>query len=287
MRASTSPPTSRVLDVIEFLARRQQIRLADLVRELGLTQGTAHVILKTLCDRSWASRDPLDKTFSLGPALAITATWGDAARPRVQAARAAAIELASDLGYAASVTERVGESLIVIGFEGGANRAMTATPGDRIPFAAPFGPAFAAWEPDEERRAWIRRSDVGRSGIAARLEELLAVTRARGFSVERMGQALAQAAQLMDTLRSNRLSRPVRDIVDELLVEITTIGFLPGRNHGGQAHPVTSVAAPVFDPQGRVALNVAVHPFRALSAKQIDTIGRRLTRATTAIGGKG
>jgi DNA-binding IclR family transcriptional regulator len=285
MPASTSPPTSRVLDVIELLACREQVRLADLVRELGLTQGTAHAILKTLCDRSWASRDPVDKTFSLGPALAITATWGDAARPRVHAARAAAMELASELGYAASVTERLGDSLVVIGFEGGANRAMAAEPGDRIPFAAPFGPAFAAWEPDEERRAWIRRSDVTKSALAARLDELLAVTRARGFSVERMGQALAQAAQLVDTLRSDRVSRPVRDIVDELLLEITTLGFLPGRNSGGQAHPVTSLAAPVFDPRGRVALNVAVHPFRALSAKRIDTIGRRLTRATTAISG--
>ncbi len=29
-----------------------------------------HAILQTLIDRGWVSRDPVDKTFSLGPVLA-------------------------------------------------------------------------------------------------------------------------------------------------------------------------------------------------------------------------
>ncbi|MBZ4561135.1 helix-turn-helix domain-containing protein, partial [Mycobacterium avium] len=49
-----------MLDVVELLARSPSARLrfSDVVRELGLTQATAHAILKTLCDRGWASRDP-------------------------------------------------------------------------------------------------------------------------------------------------------------------------------------------------------------------------------------
>ena len=60
--------------------------------ELGLTQATAHAILTTLCDRGWVSRDPVDKTYSLGPALAVVATRVETARPLAHSARTVALE---------------------------------------------------------------------------------------------------------------------------------------------------------------------------------------------------
>ena len=110
IRGSTSAPTARVLDVVELLARpgNEQLRFSDVVRELDLTQATAHAILKTLCDRGWASRDPVAKTFSLGPALAVVAARTDTARPLAHAARASRCELSAEVGFAASVVERFG-----------------------------------------------------------------------------------------------------------------------------------------------------------------------------------
>jgi DNA-binding IclR family transcriptional regulator len=57
---TASPPTGRVLDVLELLAQRDRDgpRLTDVIEELGITRATAHSILTTLCDRGWASRDP-------------------------------------------------------------------------------------------------------------------------------------------------------------------------------------------------------------------------------------
>ena len=57
MRGSTSAPTARVLDIVELLARpgNERLRFSDVVRELELTQATAHAILKTLSDRGWVS----------------------------------------------------------------------------------------------------------------------------------------------------------------------------------------------------------------------------------------
>ena len=101
-----------------------------MVRKLGLTQATAHAILTTLCDRGWASRDPVDKTFSLGPALAAVAARVDTARPLAHTARAAALQLAAEFGYAASVVERFGDSLVITAFEdaGRAIRRRTRGP---------------------------------------------------------------------------------------------------------------------------------------------------------------
>ena len=83
-----------------MLARpgNERLRFSDVVRELELTQATAHAILKTLSDRGWVTRDPVAKTFSLGPALAVVAGRTDAVRPQVHAATAVAGQLATELG---------------------------------------------------------------------------------------------------------------------------------------------------------------------------------------------
>jgi DNA-binding IclR family transcriptional regulator len=273
-----------VLDVVELLAGsgKDRLRFSDVVRELGLTQATAHAILTTLCDRGWANRDPVDKTFSLGPALAVVAARVDTARPLAHTARTAALQLADELGYATSVVERVGDSLVITAFED-AGRQSGGAPGDRIRYAPPFGVAFAAWDTDEQQRAWIQRSAATNAKLARRLEEVLARTRERGFDVDCTTPALTQAAQVVGTLPSDGLPDHVREITDQLLVEFTTIGFLSDDDTARQAQPVATIAAPVFDHRGRVAMIVAVHPLQALTRKRIDSIGRRTVRVTAAI----
>jgi DNA-binding IclR family transcriptional regulator len=272
--------------VVELLAGSGNggLRFSDVVRELGLTQATAHAILTTLCDRGWASRDPVDKTFSLGPALAVVAAHVDTARPLAHTARTAALQLADEFGYAASVVERFGDSLVITAFEDAGQRSGGA-PGDRIRYAPPFGVAFAAWDTDEEQQAWIQRGAATNSALARRLEEVLCRTRERGFEVDCTTPVLTRAAQVVGTLPSDGLPAHVREITDQLLVEFTTIGVLSDDDSPRRAQPVATIAAPVFDRHSLVAMIVAVHPLQALTRKRIDSIGRRMVRATTAISG--
>ena len=88
---------------------------------------------------------------------------------------------------------------------------------------------------------------------------------------------------MVGTLDSNEMPTPVRHILDQLLVEFTTIGFLSDDNPGRRKQPVVTIAAPVFDHRRHVALMVAVHPLSPLSARQIRAIGEKLTEETTAI----
>ena len=206
----------------------------------------------------------------------------DTARPLAHTARTAALQLADELGYATSVVERVGDSLVITAFED-AGRQSGGAPGDRIRYAPPFGVAFAAWDTDEQQRAWIQRSAATNAKLARRLEEVLARTRERGFDVDCTTPALTQAAQVVGTLPSDGLPDHVREITDQLLVEFTTIGFLSDDDTAHQAQPVATIAAPVFDHRGRVAMIVAVHPLQALTRKRIDSIGRRTVRVTAAI----
>ncbi len=274
-----------MIDVVELLARsgNARLRFSDIVRELDLTQATAHAILKTLCDRGWASRDPATKTFALGPALAVVAARTDNARPLANAARSAALRLSKEVGYATSVVERFGDSLVVTAFENEPATQPAGIPGDRIPYAPPFGVAFAAWDTEEEQRAWIRRGAGDNPERTIRLERVLEHTRERGFDVDWTTPTLAQAVQAVANLDSNEMPSPVRHIVDQLLVEFTSIGFLSDDNPGRRKQPVVTISAPVFDHRGQVALMVAVHPLCPLSARQVRAIGKKLTDETGAI----
>lgn len=280
MRGSSSAPTSRVLDVIELLVSSgdERLRFSDVVGALELTQATAHAILKTLCDRGWLIRDPVDKTFALGPGLAVVAARTEAARPLAHAARIAAQELSRQLGFAASVVERVEDELVITAFEGVGPQPASA-PGDRIRYAPPFGVAFAAWDSPAEQRAWIDRAPTASDALTERLNVVLAQTRERGFDVDWTTPDLTRAAQVMGSLSSDGLPDHVRGITDQLLAEFTTIGLAPAGDAAGGSQPVATIAAPVFDAHRRVALILSVHPLRSMTPRQVDSTGQRVRRA--------
>ena len=246
------------------------------MRDVDLTQGTAHAILKTMCDRGWLTRDPTDKMFSLGPAFRLTA---GAARPVPHAAaREAAQQLSNELGYAASVLERVGDSMVITTYANGDSRQRPGL-GDQIPYAPPFGVAFAAWDTPDEQRAWIQRGAATNPVLAQRLEDVLARTRKRGYDVDWTTPALAQAAQLVGALERDGMPAHLREIMDQLVVEYTTIGFLSDDDPARKSQPIATIAAPVFDDRRRVVLIVCVHPMRALTAREVNSVGQRVTRA--------
>ena len=283
MRDAASPPTARAIDVVELLARCETSpSFSSIVRELDLSQATAHAILRTLTDRGWVSRNPVDKTFALGPALAGLAARAHAARPLADSARVAAADLWRALGHATSVIERTGDSVRIIAFNGPAGPA--GVPSDPIPFTPPFGVAFAAWASGADRDAWIRRGAGGDGALGQRLDDALIRTRARGYDVDWTTPALSQTAHLASRLERDDMPSQVGEIIDQLLVECVTNGVLLEEDSSIEPRPVATIAAPVFEHGDHVALLVAVHPLEDLRLDEVEAIGQRLTAATTALG---
>lgn len=283
---ASSPPTRRVVDIIELLTERRgsTTRLSDIVHALGLNQATAYVILKELDELGWVTRNPVDKTFSLGAALVRLAGRIDQSPSIANAARAAASAAATDTGYAASVSERVGDSLVITAFIAGHDGQWNPSAGDRLPFAAPFGPAYAAWEPADERRVWIERSGLNSPAFEAWLEEHLEETRHQGFSVERMSPDMATAIPVMTRLQMDPQSDSVRDHLNEVILGMTGAPRASGKTGSRQRRYVGAITAPVFNQLGRVTHNICVHPFTTLSLRNVEQIGRHLRHAAGAIG---
>src|SRR5690348_7167797 len=261
-------------------------RLSDIVKALDLNQATAHTIMKELVDTGWVTRDPATKAFSIGATLVSLATQIDQAPSTAHAAQVAARAAVADTGHAASVSERAGNQLVITAFiaaRAAEDEHWHAAVGDRVPFAAPFGPAYAAWEPDDERAAWIHRSGVNSRGFHRRLDRFLAETADQGYSVERMSPEMVSAIPVMTKLQAEALSDSMRDHLDEILLEMTGAPGDP-EPRGQQRHYVGAISVPIFNTAGRVSHSISLHPFTNLSARRIEQIGRRLRRAAEAIG---
>ncbi|BBX42084.1 helix-turn-helix domain-containing protein [Mycobacterium simiae] len=286
MRGVTSAPAARVLDVVELLSRAESggHRFSDVARELGLSQATAHSILKTLCDRGWAIRDPLSKKFDLGPTVALIAERFQAAHPLLAAAREAIRRLAEATGAPASVVERTGDELVITAFETPDGSTEPVASHERIPYAPPFGIACAAWDVPSEQESWIQRGAAGDTSLAERLRTVLGQTRDRGYDVDWMTPALAQAAHAIETLSTETVPHNLRSIVDQLRVEFISANLLSD-DSARDPLPVATISAPVLDERGHVRLILGCHPLRVMTMSEIHAAAQPLLREIDRMGG--
>lgn len=287
MRGTHSAPTERVLDVIELLCGQEQAgqRFSDIVRELDLSQSTAHSILKTLSDRGWVTRDPVSKEFALGPALVRIASSVEATRPFASRARSAIARLANTTRMPASVVERSSESLVITAFETPNGVADPSLPHDRIPYAPPFGIACAAWDTPDEQEAWVQRGAAADTALADRLRAVLAQTRARGFDIDWMTPALTQAAHAIGTLSGEAVPRHLRTVVEKLRIEFISANLLADDDAQG-ALTVATISAPVLDERGHVRLILGIHPLRVMTMDEIHSAAKSLSREISQITGE-
>ncbi len=287
MRGANSAPTERVLDVIELLSHpgNRTMRFSDVVRDLGLSQATAHAILKTLADRGWVNRDPVGKTFSLGPALSLIAARLDSARPLANLAHDAARRLAIEVDVPASVIERAGDDLVITAFEQPKGGAISAAPNERIPYTAPFGVAFAAWDAPEAQQSWIQRAGADDAELARRLHAVLAQTRERGYDIDWMTPALAQAAHAIGSLSDHALPVSMRSIIDQLRAEFTSAA-LTSDDRSGAPRPVATISAPVLDNAGHIQLVLGIHPVRPMTMRDVQRAAKSLLHEIAQLTGE-
>lgn len=284
MQGAGSAPTERVLDIIEILSRTDArgMRFSDVVRRLDLSQGTAHAILTSLQNRGWVTRDPVTKEFNLGPAMALIASRLDAERPTAAVARSAIRRLAEKTGMAASVVERIGDDLVITAFENPSNSPPAALPNDRIPYAPPFGIACAAWDSAAEQEAWVQRGAAGDASLADRLRAALTHTRGRGYDVDWMTPALADAVHAIGTLPDDSVPGNLRSVVDQLRVEFIVTRMVPDESLRG-AHSVATISAPVLDSNSRVRLILGVHPLRQMTIRETRNVAEPLLQEIARI----
>lgn len=289
-QASPSPPTDRVVGVLELLASRPEhaFSLSDIARALGMSKATCHAVTSSLVSADYLIRNPVDKTFTLGPALVAAGRAAELAYPAVHLAQAEAVALADELGMQATAAIRSEGHLVIVAHAGSGPDAGAVRIGRRIPLAPPFGGVFVAWAAQDVVDDWAARTE--RPAPRAPLLESLAAIRARGYSVERLTPAGVRLRHALAELSDDPLAEGLQPMVMALLAELRQAEYLPGDLDATGRHPVSALSAPVFDTTGATQMNLSVQPHREMTTREIDRTARRLlrscTRITTAVGGK-
>lgn len=278
-----SPPTARVVEVIDLVASRGEIlRAADVARELGMSKATTHAVVQTLCDRGWLVRSAATRTLALGPGIEPVARAVLQQRTVSRRSLEAARGLCEATGYTASVVELVGDTMYVTSVDPESPRGPVLS--QRVAYAAPFGSLFAAWAGAEERTEWFRRGLV--TGPAATsFETFLDQARNDGILVERMSPVVEHAVPLLRATETGGVSEDLRSMVRAVVDEIVRSG-LPARGQASQhPQPVTSIAAPALATAGGVTTALVLHPLRSIGARELHRAKSLVRRAAGTVVG--
>jgi DNA-binding IclR family transcriptional regulator len=276
---------TRATEVLGLLAAQpdESFSYSQISQRLEINLASTHNLLLALTEAGYLVRSPVDRRFSLGPALVAI---GDAAlrgNPAVEEARMQMRQLSRELELETLAFVRAGTDALCVARAGPApGPGRTARVGQRIPMMAPLSSVFLAWASEAEVEQWILRAGTP-SGDEARAREILRRVRERGYSVALEVEGRRQLGELLGELaddpRSETLRREMRAVIKEL-----GLGRYQLREEGAATHRISTITAPVFDARGRVALSLTLQVFeRGLSSRTIEALGHRLLRATRAV----
>ncbi len=281
--ARAAPAAARAASIISFLTahRTRAFTISELVRHLGMNIASAHATLAVLCDFGFVVRDPVHRTYVLGPALAATGFATLEQHPAIEAALEQAELLADELGAEVGVTAIAGRDMVFLGRRGPEPLANAiGYAGDRSPLLAPFGAVFMAWADEDAVRAWLQRGAV--TGRAAALyRRVLEEVRVRGFSVPMPAIVSPAVTKAIEHLRDEPGDAGAEHELTSALQQTDEMLLLLDPLSATDEIMFKTVAAPIFDAIGRVLLSMSItgpnHPVRV---QDVFDLGQRLMQST-------
>jgi DNA-binding IclR family transcriptional regulator len=276
---------TRAADLLNFLAAHpdEPLSYSELSSRLGVNQASTHNLLMALTECGYLSRDPKNRTFSLGAALVAI---GDAAlrqNPIVDETRVEMAKLAKELDMGAIALVRAGGDALCIA-RAGPRRAQVEPPevGQRIPVMAPLASVFAAWAPEAEVDQWLLRGSTS-NDEQQRAREILERVRNRGYSVALEVPGRRRVGGLVAELAENPHSVELRQQLHKTIGELGRASYQL-REVDGQKQSISTMTAPVFDRHGEVCAAVSLQVFaRALDPSGVAAIGDRLLEMTRSL----
>jgi DNA-binding IclR family transcriptional regulator len=274
LKPASAPAAAYAIRVLQVLkaAAPEQLGVSEIGRRVGVGKATTHRIVMTLVEEACLVQNPINKAFSLGPALI---SLGEAAAGDgnlLSAAKAALKELAAQTGLTASVFRLLPDARLVA-------VASVRGPGDfpiRLPFGEAIFPLTAITGLAEIAWASARQADQLRSATLARglaaydedreaFVEDVRFARDHGYTwgVVLGGNPKIQGKEVLRWLNEaaalgiGRKSQKARDFqlsqIERLAQEYDPENKRPA--------PLFGIAVPVFDDNGLVVLQVAVYAF--------------------------
>ena len=280
-----SPPTARVVAILDFLSRHPQERfgLSELTRRVRLSKPTCLGILSTLTESGYLIRDDADKTYRLGPSLISLGQMAQESMRVNPAARAELRALSAAFDTSAGLTAVVDDRITVLELVGPPGRGPGVRVGQSYPFAPPVGLMFVLWD-DDALRAWLAKvPTIPLRTESTRLHRVIESCRADGYLVERLTPGGRRLYALMAGMSTN-LPDELRALLSELVSDIGERVYLLDEGPGGRApHDISVISAPVFDHYQRQVMAASLHIGTALTDNEIGDRARALVATADAL----
>ncbi|BBX68173.1 transcriptional regulator [Mycolicibacterium psychrotolerans] len=279
-----SPPTDRVVAVLDFLAARpaERFGVSELARRLGLSKPTCLGIVTSLADAGYLVRDSADKTYRLGPSLI---TLGHRAQESMRvspAAREALRRLSARYGITAALSAVVDDRITVLDLVSPPGARPGVEVGQSYPFAPPVGLMFVLWDDDAER-AWLAREPtIPLRTDTARLARVITECRSDGYLVERLTPGGRRLYSLMAGM-SATLPDELRALLGELVSDIGERVSLREDRSARKRHDISVISAPVYDHHRRQVMVASMHIGAALSEREITERARAVVGTADAV----
>ncbi|MGH3675658.1 MAG: IclR family transcriptional regulator [Mycobacterium sp.] len=275
-----SPPTERVVAILDFLARHPHDRfgLSELARRLGLSKPTCLGIASTLTESGYLVRDSQDKTYRLGPALISLGHLAQESLRVDPAAREELRRLSATSGTTAALSAVVDDRITLLELVGPPGVDVGVRVGQSYPFAPPVGLMFVLWD-DSALRDWLAKEPtIPLRTDNERLDRVVTECRASGHLVERLTPGGRRLYALMAGM-SSRLPDELRALLGEMIAGIGERVYLRSETKaagGRQRHDISVISAPVFDQHQGQAMVVSLQIGRALTDTEIARHARAL-----------
>lgn len=281
MAPRPSPQTERVVNLFEQLADGSRgMTLAEVSRRLSVHKSSCHSMLAELLRAGWLLRDPVGKTYHLGPALVRLGREAAGRYPALVLARSAMAELSATTGahcVAFSVSEDFSTVVDQVRSRHGGGHPMPV--GTQFPHRPPYGASIVAWDGTQARERWLAALP---EDVRDRYREALTAAKRRGYAVglhilpDLRLRELAQIVRSAE-VRSTRLSRLAQELTDELIhqEEWFPISLDPDRSY-----EVSHIDSPILD-GSRIALMLSLVPSaEPMSGAAVTRLGKQLAAAT-------
>ena len=280
-----SPPTQRVVAVLDFLARHPHDRfgLSELARRVDLSKPTCLGIVTTLTESGYLVRDSKDKSYRLGPALISLGHTAQESMRVSPAAREELRRLSAAYDTTAALSAVIDDRITLLELVGPPGADVGVRVGQSYPFAPPVGLMFVLWD-DEALRDWLAKEPtIPLRTDTQRLDRVIAECRASGYLVERLTPGGRRLYALMAGM-SSTLPQELRALLGEMISDIGERVYLRnGPEAPRQRHDISVISAPVYDHHRRQAMVVSLQIGRALTDTEIGKRARGLMAAAATL----
>jgi DNA-binding IclR family transcriptional regulator len=279
-----SPPTDRVIAILDYFAGRPNERLgvSELARRLALSKPTCLGIVTSLAEAGYLVRDVTDKTYRLGPSLI---TLGHRAQESMRVSPAAREELrrlSARFGVTAALSAVVNDRITLLDLIAPASARPGVEIGQSYPFAPPVGLMFVLWD-DDATQAWLAKEPtIPLRTDSAHLRRVIAACRADGYLVERLTPGGRRLYSLMAGM-SATLPDELRMLLGELVSDIGERVYLCDETTGRERHDISVISAPVYDHYRRQVMVTSMHIGKSLSDSAITERARVLVATADAV----